>query len=229
MNPELSETERKPAELSPLYMLARRMCEEPGGFDRYDYAKSVWLGNPDRLQRLAGEHPWPTRIRNGERYVYSVPVFAGVDVESQRLLYIGKDNWKPADDPNAWLVAERGLLGGDEIEHPVLSAHVDAARQLRLRLTPEGFGNLPPLDQQAIRGVSYDQMIFFGRLGENYNLREVQLRDGLDGRIWHFDDIEELEKMIVGVQQLEAMERNPEAFAAELQTMGGYALVGANV
>ena len=74
--------EEKPA----LYTLAEKLYDTPGGFDQYNYAKCVWLGSPNRAIRLAGEHPWPTRIRAGEQFTYSVPVLAGVDVESESLL-----------------------------------------------------------------------------------------------------------------------------------------------
>ena len=225
------ESQLKPVQSPPLYSLAERMCDEPGGYDRYNYAKCVWLGNPDRSQRLAGQHPWPTRIRNGERYIYSVPVLAGVDAEQQRILYVGKDDWKPVEDPNAWLVAERGLLSGEEIERTVLSSRVNSTQQLRLQLAPASFDNFPPLMKEAMRRKpAYDQIALTGNLDDQYILRQAQLREGLGRRVLQFEDIEALESMIVAVQQLRLDERNRAAMSitATRQAIGEYSIVAAD-
>lgn len=187
---------------SALYTLAETMCGITGGFDRYDYAKCVWLGSPGRQSRLAGDHPWPTRSHNRQRYVYSVPVLASVNPESGTLLYVGKDNWKPVDDPKGWLVAERNLLHGEEIEHTVLGVSVDAAHDLRIALAPAGFSNFPPLMRQAlVNRPAYAQTVLSGRLDEQYNLERATLREGMEGST-KFEDIEALESMIIFVQQL---------------------------
>lgn len=190
-------------EVPALYTLAEKLCDTPGGFDNYNYAKCVWLGNPDRSRRLDGEHPWPTRIHNQEPYVYSVPVMAGVDVAHETMLYIGKDNWKPVNDPNAWLVAERRLIGGREIEHRVLHASVDAAHDVRLTLAPASFDNFPPQMKRAIANrPAYAQSVLSGRLDAQYNLVRASLREGMDGSGGNFEDIEALESMIMMVQRL---------------------------
>lgn len=185
-----------------LYSLAETMCDTPGGFDRYDYAKCVWLGNPDRQVRLGGEHPWPTRIRNKQEYMYSVPVLASVEPTTGTLLYVGKDNWKPINDPDGWLVAERNLLRGEEIERRVLGVSVDAAQDLRIALAPVGFDNFPPQMKWALANrPSYAQTVLSGRLDDRYNLERATLREGMDGST-QFEDIEALESMIIMVQQL---------------------------
>ncbi len=186
-----------------LYALAEEMCDRPDGFDRYNYAKCVWLGNPDRNERLSGQHPWPTRVKDGKEYVYSVPVMAGVDVAHRRILYVGKDDWQPDDDPNAWIVAERGLLDGEETERRVLGSSVDASNRLRLHIAPASYGNFPPTMQYAMRHrPPYDQIALIGRLDERYNISESVIREGRDGTNLAFEDIESLESMIIMVQQL---------------------------
>ncbi len=188
------------SEVPALYTLAEAMCDTPGGFDRYDYAKCVWLGSPSREHRLVGDHPWPTRERQGEEYVYSVPVLAGVDAANGMMLFVGKDNWKSVDDPDAWLVAERHLLRGDEREHRVLSVSVGSANDLQLALAPPSYDNLPPPMQRAIRTRSpYARTVLEGRLDWRYNLRDARLREGQEGSV-QFEDIEALESMIVMIQ-----------------------------
>lgn len=190
-------------EMPALYTLAEKLCDTPGGFDNYNYAKCVWLGNPERRRRLDGEHPWPTRIHNQERYVYSVPVMAGIDVARETMLYIGKDSWKPVGDPNAWLVAERKLIGGREIEHRILNASVDAGHDVRLTLAPASFDNFPPEMKWAMMNrPAYAQTVVSGHLDERYNLVHASLREGMDGEGGSFEDIEALESMIMMVQRL---------------------------
>lgn len=194
-----------------LFKLAEKLCSTPGGFDRYDYAKCVWLGSPDREKRLTGDHPWPKRIHGGEKYVYSVPVLAAANAEIATMMFVSKDSWKSVNDPNAWLVAERGLLGGEEIEHKVLSASVDAANDLRLSLAPASYDNFPPEMKWAFKNrPSYDQTILSGRLDERYNLRSATVREGLDGGTVAYEDIEALESMIIVVQQIRAAQMEAE-------------------
>ncbi|MGB4761831.1 MAG: hypothetical protein WBP12_00575 [Candidatus Saccharimonas sp.] len=193
------------SETPTLYTLAEKLCDTPGGFDNYNYAKCVWLGNPDRTRRLAGEHPWPSRVRGETKYIYSVPVLAGVDAARETMLFVGKDDWKPVDDPNAWLVAERRLIGGEEIEHQVLRASVDTAHDLRLVIAPASFDNFPPQMRWAItHRPMYDQTVLSGRLDKEYNLQLATWCEGLDGSRAEYEDIEALESMIVVVQRLRA-------------------------
>ena len=218
------ETDREPS----LYLLAEKMCDQPGGFDRYNYAKCVWLGNPDRDERLAGRHPWPSRVKDGESYVYSVPVMAGVDVEHQKMLYVGKDNWKPVGDPNAWIVAERGLLSGEEIEHRVLTSSVDASGHLRLAIAPASYDNFPPIMQDAMRRrPAYAQVALSGRMDQRYNLRESVIREGLGGRTLQFEDITSLESMIMMIQDMRSAEqaRDERISLDAAQSMGTHSMM----
>ncbi len=203
---------------SPLFALAETLCDTPGGFSRYDYAKSVWLGSPYREKRLTGDHPWPMRTRHKKEYVYSVPVLAGVDVANGTMLFVGKDNWKPIDDPDAWLVAERHLLVGSERERQVLSVSVDAAHDVRIALAPHAYDNLPPQTKQALRDrPAYAQTVLEGCLDQNYNLASAQLREGLEGSVT-FEDIEALESMIVMVQH---MRRDREHWGMQVNELRG--------
>lgn len=206
-----------------LFGLAERLHDTPDGFAGYDYAKSVWLGEPERAERLAGRHPWPTRIRHGEEYVYSVPVLAAVAPSIDTLLYVGKDAWKPDDDPDAWLVAERHLFTGRELDHRVLTSSVDRARQLWLQLAPSNIDNIPPPMRQAlVHQPQSMQIALTGCLDTRYNLRSATIREGYAGRVIEYEDYEAIESMIGVVQQLRDARQE-----AEHQQIAVQVLVGA--
>lgn len=189
---------------TPLYDFAESLLDY--GFDAYDYAKCVWLGSPDPDVRVAGDHPWPTRMHGKEEFVYSTPIHAGFSAVRGTALFIGKDPWRSG--PEAWLVAEANLFTGEERDHIVLDASVDAARQLWLQLAPTNYANIPQWDdrydengwQVASRGTAYnppryDQIRIEGQLDERYYLRTATLRNGLRGSVYGFEDISVLESM----------------------------------
>lgn len=191
------------SDVPTLYTLASEMLDTPNGFGEYDGAKAVWLGNPHRAVRLDGDHPWPTRTRAEQEYVYSVPVFAAVAPELKTVLYVGKDAWKADEDPNAWLVAERHLFSGREFDHRVLGASVDAARHLWLQLAPSNYGNMPPQARDALyRQPPHAQIRLEGRLDSRYSLERATLQDGCAGRRVVYEDVEALEAMIILVRQM---------------------------
>ncbi len=185
-----------------LYALAEKMHTTTGGFAAYDYAKCVWLGQPNRDQRLAGEHPWPTRARDGQQYVYSVPVLAAVSPDLETVLYVGKDNWKSPSDPNAWLVAESNLFTGREVEHRVLTSSVDAGQQLWLQLAPRNFENMPlPMRAALYRQPRSEQIGLSAQLDGQYHTRFATLREGFR-RQTRYEDYEALESMITMVRSI---------------------------
>lgn len=178
---------------TPLYDFAESLLET--SFDAYDYAKCVWLGDPDPAKRLSGEHPWPAREHAGEIFVYSVPIHAGFSAVRGTALFIGKDPWRDERDPRAWLVAEANFRTGEEYDHRVLAASVDSARQLWLQLAPANYDNIPKWHGgSAYNPPRYDQIRLEGRLTPEYYLAEVELRNGLRSH-YSFEDIEVLESM----------------------------------
>jgi len=190
---------------TPLYDFAESLLET--GFDAYDYAKCVWLGSSDPEARLAGDHPWPTREYDGETFVYSTPIHAGFNAVRGTALFIGKDPWRDEHDPRSWLVAEANLKTGEEKDHLILSASVDAARQLWLQLAPSNYSNIPRWGDRydengwkvssagtAYNPPRYDQIRAEGTLREDYYLEEATLRYGLRSH-YVFEDIVVLESM----------------------------------
>ncbi len=191
--------EKKPA----LFTLAEKMHDTYDGFAGYDYAKCVWLGSPDRGKRLAGEHPWPTRIHEGKEYAYSIPVLSAVSTQTETVLYVGKDSWKSSNDPNAWLVAERHLFTGRELDHHVLTASVDAARQLWLQLAPSNEMILPPILRDSLyRQPSKDQIRLEGQLDDRFYLSYASIREGVGSRVVEYEDYEALEAMLTMVRMI---------------------------
>ncbi len=202
-----SKAQHQPA----LYELAEDLHDMPDGFAAYDYAKCVWLGAPDPEVRRSGDHPWPTRDIDGQHYVYATPTFAGVNPELATVLYVGRDNWRPIEDPHSWMVAEANLQSGREITHRVLSASVDAGRQLWLQLAPSYYGNQPPLTQQAIRRQPrHTQIALAGQLSESFYMERAVFREGMQVAR-DYEDYVALESMIRMVAEVreahEAVER----------------------
>lgn len=193
--------------VSALYGLAERMHDTEGGFAAYNYAKCVWLGQPDRQQRIAGDHPWPTRVYNGEHYVYSVPTFAGVDAANATLLFVGKDNWKDPRDPRAWLVAEADLFTGQERDREIIAVSVEQGRLWM---------------QMAARDNAYDRHDYLmGRLDEQYLMRRAELWRGRH-REGAFEDYEALEAMLRMVGEVRATQASAARERLLTQALGMY-------
>lgn len=196
-----------PVSETPLFDLAQNLVDQ--GFDHYNYAKAVWLGDADPTERLAGRHPWPTREHDGQEYVYSVPVLAGFSAVRGTALFIGKDPWVDDKDPRSWLVAEADLLSGAERDHLILSSSVDAARHLWLQLAPGNYSNIAQWGDRynpdngwlearadiAYHPPRYNQIRIEGDLREDYYLDRAALREGLGSSPYEFEDIVVLESM----------------------------------
>lgn len=185
-----------------LYELAEEMHDTQDGFCAYDYAKSVWFGRPERGQRVAGHHPWPTRERAGEQYVYSVPVMAGFAIATNQLLFVGKDDWKRSDDPRAWLVAESDILTGSERDREVIAVSVEGQR-LWMQLAP---------DDHASNRHDY----LTGYLDEQYMMTHAELWRGRYSQA-AFEDIEALESMIRMVHQIRDAHKDERTHREALQ------------
>lgn len=199
-----------------MYELAEQLVEGET-FQPLDYAKAVWLGSPDPDERRAGRHPWPTREHDGERFVYSVPVAAGISAVRGTALFIGHDPWRHERDPRSWLVAEANLKTGEEIDHRVLSSYVGSApaRQLWLQLAPANYSNIPEWKDRydangwlaaradkAYHPPRYDQLRIEGNLKPDYYLDKAILAEGLGGKRSEFEDLVVLESMMWAVQHL---------------------------
>ena len=197
-----------PVSETPLFDLAQNLVDQ--GFDHYDYAKAVLLGDANPRERLAGRHPWPTREHDGQEYVYSVPVHAGFSAVRGTALFIGKDPWRDDEDPRSWLVSEANLTTGEGRDHLILSSSVDAARHLWLQLAPGNYSNIPQWGDRynpdsgwleakadiAYHPPRYDQIRIEGDLSDSYYLDRAALREGLGSRPYGFEDIVVLESMV---------------------------------
>ena len=69
------EEERLIAELIPL---ANTIATDPEIASAFGIMKWEEMGDSDRSRRFSGKHPLPERKINGQEYVYSVPVVAGI-------------------------------------------------------------------------------------------------------------------------------------------------------
>lgn len=147
------EEERQIDQLAPL---AELMDTHPEVAERFAVMKWLTMGAADRDKRFAGRHPWPERQVNGETYVYSVPVVAGILPQTDQYsgetrysaLSVMKDNWR--DDPDAWLVTSLDLCSGKSQQVPVMGVRVDAKRQANIVLQPDNYANMPPLSRPDI-------------------------------------------------------------------------------
>lgn len=139
--------------ITQLLPLAELMDQYPEVAERFSVMKWLTMGASDRDERFAGRHPWPERQLHGETYVYSVPVVAGIllqtDPYTQETRYsalsVMKDNWK--NDPDAWLVTQLDLHSGKSQQIPVMDVRVDAKHQANIILQPDNYANMPPLSR----------------------------------------------------------------------------------
>lgn len=139
--------------ITQLLPLAELMDQYPEVAERFSVMKWLTMGASDRDERFAGRHPWPERQLHGETYVYSVPVVAGIllqtDPYTQETRYsalsVMKDNWK--NDPDAWLVTQLDLHNGKSQQIPVMDVRVDAKHQANIILQPDNYANMPPLSR----------------------------------------------------------------------------------
>lgn len=139
--------------ITQLLPLAELMDQYPEVAERFSVMKWLTMGASDRDERFAGRHPWPERQLHGETYVYSVPVVAGIllqtDPYTQETRYsalsVMKDNWK--NDPGAWLVTQLNLHNGKSQQIPVMDVRVDAKHQANIILQPDNYANMPPLSR----------------------------------------------------------------------------------
>ena len=199
----LQETVAARGERPALYELAEKMHQQPDGFARYDYTKSVWWGVADREARLAGNHPWPTRTHNNEEFIYSVPVAAMASAEDERLLYVGKDDWKDPLDPHAWLVAERDVFG-EERDREILAVSL-AGHELWMQLAPR-------------ERDPYRHDYLTGMLDDSFILQRLQLWRGRYAES-AYEDYEALESMIIMVGQVRSARMEAERQYYEEQAM----------
>lgn len=194
---------RSAAAQAELFFYAEQLVDSPDQIDRYDRAKWNLLGHADRGMRFQGHHPWPKRIDDrGVERTLSVPVFSGFSEETESVLVVRKDPWTHQNDPASWLVAEQNLTTGVYIEPQILSANVDAARQLWLQLAPRNYSNWPPGKHPALHSLRRDQIRLTGRMDNDYHLMTAEYHEGMGGRCIEYEDIEALESMIIVVQQL---------------------------
>lgn len=177
------EEERLIAELIPL---ANTIATDPEIASAFGIMKWEEMGDSDRSRRFSGKHPLPERKINGEEYVYSVPVVAGIlplkDKWDSTVRYsaisVMKDNWR--EDPDAWRVTWLDLQTGETSRIDVFGVTIDAKRRADIVLKPANYDNIPPLSRPGIGRVPMcDLERITVKLDEDYHAWQAQYSDGL--------------------------------------------------
>ena len=177
------EEERLIAELIPL---ANTIATNPEISRAFGIMKWEEMGDSRRSGRFSGRHPLPECEINGQEYVYSVPVVAGIlplkDKRNGAVQYsaisVMKDNWR--EDPDAWRVTWLDLQTGETSRIDVFGVTIDAKRRADIVLKPDNYDNIPPLSRPGIGRVPIcDLERITARLDEDYHAWQAQYSDGL--------------------------------------------------
>lgn len=173
--------------ITELIPLANTIATDPEIASAFGVMKWEEMGDSDRSRRFSGKHPLPERKINGEEYVYSVPVVAGIlplkDKWDSTVRYsaisVMKDNWR--EDPDAWRVTWLDLQTGETSRIDVLSViiDIDAERHADIVLKPDNYDNIPPLSRPEIGRVPMcDLERITARLDKDYHAWQAYYSDG---------------------------------------------------
>ena len=195
--------------ITELIPLANTIATDPEIASAFGIMKWEEMGDSDRSRRFSGKHPLPERKINGEEYVYSVPVVAGIlplkDKRNGAVRYsaisVMKDNWR--EDPDAWRVTWLDLQTGETSRIDVFGVTIDAKRRANIVLKPDNYDNIPPLSRPGIGRVPMcDLERITARLDEDYHAWQAQYSDGLrqSGQIIDIDLLNEAMVRAMGVR-----------------------------
>ena len=185
---------------------AQQLIDNPEQMAVYDYAKWNLLGHADREIRFQGHHPWPKRQdREGAERTLSGPLFSGFSPETESLIVVRKDPWTPVEDPDSWLVAEQHIPTGNYSEEKILSASIDAWRQLSIQIAPPMYSNWPPGRHPALFAAPRDQSRIKAQLDEWFHAETLSFTAGWNIAPQHYSDLELLERAIVMAQRERAV------------------------
>lgn len=200
------EEEKQIAQLMPL---AETIATDPEVARLFGVMKWEEMGDSDRSRRFSGKHPLPECEINGQEYVYSVPVVAGIlplkDKWDSTVRYsaisVMKDNWR--EDPDAWRVTWLDLQTGETSRIDVFGVTIDAKRHANIVLKPDNYDNIPPLSRPGIGRVPMcDLERITARLDEYYHAWQAQYSDGLrqSGQIIDIELLNEAMVRAMGVR-----------------------------
>lgn len=200
------EEEKQIAQLMPL---AETIATDPEVARLFGVMKWEEMGDSDRSRRFSGKHPLPECEINGQEYVYSVPVVAGIlplkdkwdDTVRYSAVSVMKDNWR--EDPDAWRVTWLDLQTGETSRIDVLSVTIDAKRHANIVLKPDNYDNTPPLSRPGIGRVPMcDLERITVKLDKDYHAWQAQYSDGLrqSGQIIDIDLLNEAMVRAMGVR-----------------------------
>lgn len=200
------EEEEQIVKLGPL---AKTIATDPEISRAFGIMKWEEMGDSDRSKRFSGRHPWPERKINGQEYVYSVPVVAGIlplkdrwnDTTRYSAISVMKDNWR--EDSDAWRVAWLDLQTGETSLIDVFGVTIDAKRRADIVLKPDNYDNIPPLSRPEIGRVPMcDLERITARLDKDYHARQAQYSDGLrqSGQIIDIELLNEAMVRAMGVR-----------------------------
>lgn len=194
--------------ITELIPLANTIATDPEIASAFGVMKWEEMGDSDRSRRFSGKHPLPERKINGEEYVYSVPVVAGIlplkDKWDSTVRYsaisVMKDNWR--EDPDAWRVTWLDLQTGETSRIDVFGVTIDAKRHANIVLKPDNYDNIPPLSRPGIGRVPMcDLERITVKLDKDYHAWQAQYSDGLrqSGQIIDIDLLNEAMVRAMGV------------------------------
>ena len=195
--------------ITELIPLANTIATDPEIASAFGVMKWEEMGDSDRSRRFSGKHPLPERKINGEEYVYSVPVVAGIlplkDKWDGTVRYsaisVMKDNWR--EDPDAWRVTWLDLQTGETSRIDVFGVTIDTKRHADIVLKPDNYGNIPPLSRPGIGRVPMrDLERITVKLDKDYHAWQAQYSDGLrqSGQIIDIELLNEAMVRAMGVR-----------------------------
>ena len=221
------EEEEQIVKLGPL---AKTIATDPEIASAFGIMKWEEMGDSDRSKRFSGRHPWPERKINGQEYVYSVPVVAGIlplkDKWDGTVRYsaisVMKDDWR--EDPDAWRVVELNLQTGETSRIDVLSViiDIDAERHADIVLKPDNYDNIPPLSRPEIGRIPMcDLERITARLDKDYHAWQAYYSDGRrqSGQIIDIDLLNEAMAREIGARIDEEVFGNYRPGNGELATV----------
>jgi len=190
---------------SALHDLAEKILDDPQANNAYQQTMWQLIGDPDPTERFAGRHPLVKKWIGSFERVY-FPVFAGVDNEQGRALFVGKDGWHHPEDPEDWFVVWRSLKTGITEVPTIIRSGMTPYGDVRLQFAD--VGNWPrgkhPAYFQEPRNRNRIEM----QVDENCHTLTANVRYGQERRPEeHYEDISVLHSMITLLEQARVAQR----------------------
>ena len=180
-----SYSDKEERQITDLAPLANTLATNPEVLKWLQDMKWLTMGDSDPRVRYTGNHPLIKREINGQEYVYSVPVIAGIlcwkDKGTSKPQYsaisVMKDNWQNGAD--AWNAIELNLQDGTAKQIDVLGVVVDKANNANIVLKPTNYENTPPSSRPKIGETPmYAMERIHAKLDSEYHATEAAYHNG---------------------------------------------------